>query len=153
MSKTQMTLDAERYLYRSLIFNQMGIYGCHEVTIGISQEKKGSEIVDFLTQDTKNIFRAYEIKVTKSDLMSGVKLSFVGHYNYLVMPRSLYDEVKGTPLIPYGVGVVLIYDGIVEKAKRKTITLSDLVKLNESLMRSLSRENEKHKKGVRKWEI
>ena len=53
MSKTQMTLDAESYLYRSLIFNKMGIYGCHEVTIGISQEKKCLYINEFT--NVKNV--------------------------------------------------------------------------------------------------
>ncbi|MDE9913700.1 hypothetical protein O0H30_04380, partial [Staphylococcus pseudintermedius] len=119
--------------------------GCHEVTIGIEPLKKGREIVDFLTYDSKNVFRAYEIKVTKEDLKSTAKLSFVGHYNYLVLTEELYEEVKDTNLIPFNVGLVVVGKGVIKKSGRKTLSMSDNIKLLESLMRSLNRENKKHK--------
>ncbi|HCT0501512.1 TPA: hypothetical protein K8016_000333, partial [Staphylococcus pseudintermedius] len=121
------------------------VYGCHEVTIGIEPLKKGREIVDFLTYDSKNVFRAYEIKVTKEDLKSTAKLSFVGHYNYLVLTEELYEEVKDTNLIPFNVGLVVVGKGVIKKSGRKTLSMSDNIKLLESLMRSLNRENKKHK--------
>ncbi|MDF0103297.1 hypothetical protein O0K26_07815, partial [Staphylococcus pseudintermedius] len=117
----------------------------HEVTIGIEPLKKGREIVDFLTYDSKNVFRAYEIKVTKEDLKSNAKLSFVGHYNYFVLPRQLYEEVKGTDLLPFNVGIVIIGEGLIKKSGRKTLSMSDNIKLLESLMRSLNRENKKNR--------
>ncbi|EHT7730683.1 hypothetical protein KXP56_002522, partial [Staphylococcus pseudintermedius] len=103
------------------------------------------EIVDFLTYDSKNVFRAYEIKVTKEDLKSNAKLSFVGHYNYFVLPRQLYEEVKGTDLLPFNVGIVIIGEGLIKKSGRKTLSMSDNIKLLESLMRSLNRENKKNR--------
>ncbi|ELD8082265.1 hypothetical protein QI876_000743, partial [Staphylococcus pseudintermedius] len=102
-------------------------------------------IVDFLTYDSKNVFRAYEIKVTKEDLKSTAKLSFVGHYNYLVLTEELYEEVKDTNLIPFNVGLVVVGKGVIKKSGRKTLSMSDNIKLLESLMRSLNRENKKHK--------
>ncbi|EGQ3927379.1 hypothetical protein I0618_001834, partial [Staphylococcus pseudintermedius] len=136
---------AERYLYNLLLKGKLNVYGCHEVTIGIEPLKKGREIVDFLTYDSKNVFRAYEIKVTKEDLKSTAKLSFVGHYNYLVLTEELYEEVKDTNLIPFNVGLVVVGKGVIKKSGRKTLNMSDNIKLLESLMRSLNRENKKNR--------
>ncbi|WP_214528466.1 hypothetical protein, partial [Staphylococcus pseudintermedius] len=138
-------LAAERYLYNLLLKGKLNVYGCHEVTIGIEPLKKGREIVDFLTYDSKNVFRAYEIKVTKEDLKSTAKLSFVGHYNYLVLTEELYEEVKDTNLIPFNVGLVVVGKGVIKKSGRKTLNMSDNIKLLESLMRSLNRENKKNR--------
>ncbi|EQA5972003.1 hypothetical protein ACX43Z_001612 [Staphylococcus pseudintermedius] len=143
--KSDNTLAAERYLYNLLLKGKLNVYGCHEVTIGIEPLKKGREIVDFLTYDSKNVFRAYEIKVTKEDLKSTAKLSFVGHYNYLVLTEELYEEVKDTNLIPFNVGLVVVGKGVIKKSGRKALSMSDNIKLLESLMRSLNRENKKHK--------
>ncbi|EJA1952522.1 hypothetical protein MWQ63_001933 [Staphylococcus pseudintermedius] len=143
--KSNKTIAAERYLYNLLLKGKLNVYGCHEVTIGIEPLKKGREIVDFLTYDSKNVFRAYEIKVTKEDLKSNAKLSFVGHYNYFVLPRQLYEEVKGTDLLPFNVGIVIIGEGLIKKSGRKTLNMSDNIKLLESLMRSLNRENKKNR--------
>lgn len=143
--KSNKTIAAERYLYNLLLKGKLNVYGCHEVTIGIEPLKKGREIVDFLTYDSKNVFRAYEIKVTKEDLKSTAKLSFVGHYNYLVLTEELYEEVKDTNLIPFNVGLVVVGKGVIKKSGRKTLSMSDNIKLLESLMRSLNRENKKHK--------
>ncbi|EOD6236048.1 hypothetical protein ACJZRK_001981 [Staphylococcus pseudintermedius] len=143
--KSDNTLAAERYLYNLLLKGKLNVYGCHEVTIGIEPLKKGREIVDFLTYDSKNVFRAYEIKVTKEDLKSNAKLSFVGHYNYLVLTEELYEEVKDTNLIPFNVGLVVVGKGVIKKSGRKTLNMSDNIKLLESLMRSLNRENKKNR--------
>ncbi|EGQ0310510.1 TPA: hypothetical protein ACJHHG_002341 [Staphylococcus pseudintermedius] len=142
--KSIATIEAEQYLYESLLRDELNVYGCHEVTIGLSPIKKGREIVDFLTYDTNNVFRAYEIKVTKEDLKSNAKLSFVGHYNYFVLPRQLYEEVKGTNLLSFNVGIVIIGEDVIKKSGRKTLSMSDNIKLLESLMQSLHRENMKN---------
>ncbi|HHW5060917.1 hypothetical protein ACEUW3_07640 [Staphylococcus pseudintermedius] len=139
--KSNETIAAERYLYNLLLKDKLNVYGCHEVTIGIEPLKKGREIVDFLTYDTKNVFRAYEIKVTKEDLKSTAKLSFVGHYNYLVLTEKLYKEVKDTNLIPFNIGIIIVGKGVIKKSGRKTLSMSDNIKLLESLMRSLYREH------------
>lgn len=147
MTKTLATKEAEQFLYDYFVKDKKSIYGCHEVTIGMKPLRKGREIVDYLTYDTNNTFRAYEIKITKKDLQSESSLSFVGHYNYIVLPRDLYNEVQHTDLLPLlqwgNVGVVIIGEGVIRKSGKKTLTMSDNVKLMESLMRSLHREKEK----------
>ena len=50
-------------------------------------------------------WRCYELKVTKSDFHSKAKLSFVGHYNYFVLPLKLYQAVATE--IPAGIGVLI----------------------------------------------
>lgn len=54
--KSIATLEAEQYLYDSLIIDKMGVCGCHEVVIGRKPLTHGHEIVDFLTYDTKKYF-------------------------------------------------------------------------------------------------
>ena len=50
-----------------------GVFGCYEVTIGFC----GRERVDYMTYDTKGVFRCYEIKVSKADFHSAAAKSFV----------------------------------------------------------------------------
>lgn len=51
----------------------------------------------------KGNFYCYEIKSCKEDFNSGHGLNFIGDFNYLVMPKGLYKELKHC--IPYNVGV------------------------------------------------
>ena len=70
-------------------------------------------------------WRCYEIKVSKADFYSKHKLTFVGHYNYFVLPQELFDVVKDD--IPKGIGCY-VYDGKTfrasKKASRKTMRIS-----------------------------
>lgn len=88
MNKSKLTHKLENKLWRHT--DKRGTFGCFEVTIGWH----GKERVDYLTYDTKGIFRCFEIKVSKSDFYSGNKNSFLGNYNYYVMPIELYKEVE-----------------------------------------------------------
>ena len=112
----------------------MGVFGCFEVTIGWF----GKERVDYLTYDTKGIWRCYEIKVSKADFYSNAHNTFLGHYNYYVMPPELYAQLKDE--IPSHIGV---YTGksCQKKAKKQKLTVDDDI-LKESLIRSLYREAE-----------
>ncbi|KRK81096.1 hypothetical protein FD03_GL000685 [Companilactobacillus nodensis DSM 19682 = JCM 14932 = NBRC 107160] len=78
-------------------------------------DKKG--IVDTLSyQQLPNgevEWRCYELKVTKSDFHSKAKLSFIGNYNYFVLPQKLYEEVQDE--IPTHIGV-MIYRAFDKKA-------------------------------------
>lgn len=50
--------------------------------------------------------------MSKSDFYSKAKVTFVGHYNYYVMPLALYEQVKQD--IPYGIGA-MVYEEFVDK--------------------------------------
>ncbi|MHA2856908.1 hypothetical protein ACXZ7E_23105 [Paenibacillus lautus] len=130
MGKTDLTLQLERQIYGAT--NKMGTFGCFEVTIGWY----GQERVDYLTYDTKGIWRCYEIKVSKADFYSKAKKTFIGHLNYYVMPHELFNVVKED--IPSHIGV---YAGSysLKKAKRQSLGIDEQV-LKDSMIRSLARE-------------
>lgn len=128
----------ERQIWRAT--SKQGIFGCFEVTIGWF----GNERVDYITYDTKGKWRCYEIKVSKSDFYSKAKKTFVGHYNYFVMPKELYEEVKDD--IPHHIGVYL-GNYCVKKAKKQELAVDEQV-LKDSMIRSLCREfNKQYKSG------
>lgn len=133
MAKTDLTIDLEREIWEAT--RKQGVFGCFEVTIGWF----GKERVDYLTYDTKGIWRCYEIKVSKSDFQSLAKNTFVGHFNYYVMPKELYDQVKDE--IQKHIGVY-INGGCVKKAKKQELAIDEQV-LKNSMIRSLYREAEK----------
>lgn len=71
----------------------------------------------------KGDFYCYEVKSCKEDFHSGHGLNFIGDFNYLVMPFSLYLEIRNE--IPRGIGVYCPTDGgnslySVQKASRKS---------------------------------
>lgn len=132
MAKTDLTLKMERMIWDATV--KMGVFGCFEVTIGWL----GNERVDYLTYDTKGTWRCYEIKVSKSDFRSKAAVTFVGHFNYYVMPQELYEQVKDE--IPDGIGVYV--GGIsVKRARRQELGVEPHV-LYESMIRSMSRDVE-----------
>ncbi|EIT85932.1 hypothetical protein A374_08854 [Fictibacillus macauensis ZFHKF-1] len=97
-----------------------------------------------MTYDTKGVWRCYEIKVSKSDFYSKAKKTFVGHLNYFVLTKELYEIVKDD--IPKHIGVYI--GGIcVKKAKKQELHVDEEI-LKNSLVRSLSREvNKQYKSG------
>lgn len=111
--KTEETLQLEKAIRRAT--RKIGVFGCYEVTIGFA----GKERVDYMTYDTSGVFRCYEIKATKADFHSEAAKSFVGHYNYYVLTRELYEEVKEE--IPAWIGIY-IGDYCERKAKKQDIS-------------------------------
>jgi hypothetical protein len=134
MAKTEQTLELEQKIWQGT--HKQGVFCCFEVTIGWY----GDQRVDYMTYDTKGIFRCYEIKVSKSDFRSKAHNSFLGHFNYYVMPKELYEQVKNE--IPAHIGVY-IGDCCIKRAKRQGLKADEQV-LKDSLIRSLYREVEKH---------
>ena len=53
----------------------------------------------------KGDFYCYEVKSSVEDFHSKNGHNFIGDYNYYVMPKDVYDKVKGE--IPYEVGVLV----------------------------------------------
>lgn len=149
--KSKLTLEIENNLMRRL--NSVNKFNCHEVGI-VKKIKKPSkwdntklvdkfeiEICDFMSyeQDT-DIFRCYEIKISKQDFYSKAKKTFVGNYNYYVMPKELYKQVKKD--IPDDVGVLDKYIFCLKKPKKVKLK-EDKTKLLISMLKSLNRENYK----------
>lgn len=151
--KTEETMLLEKAIRRAT--RKMGVFGCFEVTIGFF----GKERVDYMTYDTKGIFRCYEIKVSKADFHSSAAKSFVGHYNYFVLTKELWKEVRDE--IPPGIGVYVNGD-CVKKATKKdidnnpqyeyrrsvggrstTISIPYTDMLKENMIRSLYRDSDK----------
>lgn len=133
MSKSDLTLKLEKEIWSAT--RKQGLFGCFEVTIGWF----GKERVDYLTYDTKGIWRCYEIKTSKSDFHSKSNNTFIGHFNYYVMTKDLYKLVKEE--IPKHVGVYV--DGICVKNPKKQELGVDEQILKNSLIRSLYRDAEK----------
>lgn len=108
--KTKLTKELESTLYQYCF--EQGSYVVEEVSM---PDKKG--IVDTLSYqqlpDNQIEWRCYELKVTKADFHSKAKLSFIGNYNYFVLPQKLYEEVADE--IPTHIGV-LIYRSFDKKA-------------------------------------
>ena len=137
MSKREETVALEEALHYQVKMNR--IYGCEEVTIGFYNNGHGNEIVDFMTMDSKGIVKCYEIKVTLDDLKSSAKLSWYGHYNYLLVTPELYQKVNDwSQHIPKHIGII-VGTGLVSKRKAKKIDLSleQSMMVKESLIRSM----------------
>lgn len=100
--KTKLTLALEKTLYH--YWEDLGCAVVEEVTMPDAQG-----IVDTLVlqpqPDDEPLWRCFELKVTKSDFHSAAKLSFVGDYNYFVLPAKLYTQVQNE--IPPHIGVMV----------------------------------------------
>jgi len=150
------TKEIEHIAYSHL--SKIGTYLCFEVGIPKKYRGTGSdERVDLLQYDTKNIWRFYEIKITKSDFYSKCKNSFLGHYNYYIIPHYLYEDVKKD--IPSHIGVFLVfrdkknncYMSIEKKPKLQEMNINkDDLMFN--FMQALSREYAKYRKILKKSE-
>ena len=131
--KNETTKKLEQLIHGVTARN--GTFGCFEVTIGWN----GKERVDYLTYDNNGVFKCYEIKSSVADFRSKSAHTFVGHYNYYVLTKEVYNAVKNE--IPSDVGVY-IGDSIVKGARRRQLVVDETV-LRDSLIRSLHREAEK----------
>ena len=139
----------------------MDVYGCKEVTLRNPNYEANKERVDYVTFNTKGIIRCYEIKVTESDLNSKNKLSFWGDYNYLVLPKDLYDtlyvkadkELKSGSdhisvfrYILFGNVGIITYDFKYHRFKHEknatkcTVSIAGRVEVIESFARSASKQ-------------
>lgn len=97
--KTQLTRDPEKTLYA--YWEEQGATAVEEVTM-----PDDFGIVDTLVRQ-KQENGCFELKVTKADFHSQARLSFVGHYNYFVLPQRLYQAVVAE--IPAGFGVFVYH--------------------------------------------
>ena len=111
--------------------NDPRIYTANEVTFDYSTNHairvdfmRFKPVNNSISGIEKGDVYCYEIKSSVDDYCSGHGLNFIGDYNYLVMPESVFDALQDR--IPYFVGV-LIPDldkelKTVRNAKRKNRT-------------------------------
>lgn len=149
--KRQETLDIENKLNEILTDrhrnSSFGYYGCEEVTIGFANNGHGNEIVDFMSMDSKGTIRCYEIKVTMADLKSKAKMSWWGHYNYLVIGGDLLDKIDDVKLLtPKEIGILDSDLKSIRKPKLKGIHDNTETMLKESLVRSMYHKMNKYRR-------
>jgi len=137
------TKELEQKIYWQLA--KQGTYLCFEVMMPNDYRgAKQNERVDLLTYDTKEIWKFYELKISKSDFHSKAKKTFLGNYNYFVMPVELYEQVKDE--IPNNIGCY-VADNFncwsIKKAKKQDLQV-DEDKLKNAFIQSLSRQHEKY---------
>lgn len=132
MGKTNLTKQLEIAIQNET----SNSFGCLEVTIGWYESQR----VDFMTMDSKEIFRCFEIKISKPDFHSKHGHNSIGHFNYYVMPKELYEDVKGK--IPNYIGVY-VWDGsylsLIKRPKKQELK-EDINILKNSMIRSLYRD-------------
>lgn len=141
------TRDMEHAIYNELW--RQGRYMCFEVKMPNKNER-----VDLLSYETDGTWRFFELKLTNSDFHSKNMVTFLGNYNYYVIPMELFAKVKEE--IPDWVGVYCVVEGkrgglsvsCEKKAKRQSLQIEhgDLL---FSLMQALSRENSKYRKVLK----
>jgi len=146
------TLELKQALEKDSIYLRR--YGCPEITIGFPSQGYGNEVVDFMTMDSKGIFRCYEIKVTVEDLHSNAKKSWHGHYNYLVVSEELYNQIDDWAFLPDHIGIIVGYPykthggrylENVRKCKKQYIELYVETMLKDSMIRSMFWKMQKYK--------
>jgi hypothetical protein len=148
--KTPATLIIENALHNHL--KRIGLFGVPEVGFdgdflnwagqyykGRKVEKLG--IVDYITLDTNCIVRCYEIKVTLADFHSKARATFIGQYNYYVVPTSLAAKIE--PEVSRKIGIITVDNRSNVKFFRKP-TRQELAapidKIKEAMFRAACRE-------------
>ena len=143
MTTKEIENIAYNYLWKK------GWYGVFEVAVPRAiVNKYHRERVDLLSYETSGIYRAYEIKKDKADFYSGCAWSWIGNYNYFIMPYDLYNEVKQD--VPDGIGVWVTREYTKDMECIKRPKYKELLCSKEdmmfSLMQAMSREYKKYRK-------
>lgn len=136
-NKNELTQKLEEAIRR--VTYKVGTFRCLEVKIGFDYNNEHGR-VDYLTIDTKNIIRCYEVKSSVSDFRSKAKWTFVGHYNYFVLDQDTWDKVKDE--VPPHVGVY-VFGACVKKPKKQQVSDEMINLIQMSMIRSLSRDSDK----------
>lgn len=144
--KTDVTLDLEKRI--DSYINKQGVWGCPEVTLN-------SERVDYMSIDCNSIVRCFEIKISLSDFNSKASHTFVGNYNYYVVPVELVTKIIN--LIPDDIGLLVPhgehhvfaeyeFPGTLKciiRPKKRLLSKYALKEIQCSMIRALRRERDK----------
>lgn len=139
MTKSQRTYELEEVI--TLATARSDRIGCPEVGLD------DFGIVDYISMDIggAKTVRCYELKVSKSDFLSDNKKTFIGDFNYYVLPTEIYHEVKN--YVEDGIGIWLVdKHGRIEckrQASRMTCQMPRK-RIMGKILRALNRENLKH---------
>ena len=139
MTKSARTYELEEVI--TLATARADRIGCPEVSLD------DFGIVDYISVDVggAHTVRCYELKISKSDFLSDNKKTFIGDFNYYVLPTELYYDVRN--LVEDGIGIWLVDSrGRVEckrQATRMTCQMSRK-RIMGKVLRALNRENLKH---------
>ena len=139
MTKSHRTYELEEII--TLATARPNRIGCPEVGL----DDYG--IVDYISMDLSGAqtVRCYEIKISKSDFLSDNKKTFIGDFNYYVLPTELYYDVKN--LVEDGIGIWLVdKKGRIECKRQATRMECSLnrKRIMGKILRALNRENLKH---------
>lgn len=153
MDRPETTRMLSKHLERHIKAYDTRVYWAKEVTFDYATSHAGR--VDYMRYKPKNNtisgiekgdFYCYEVKSSVEDFRSKNGHNFIGDFNYYVMPKEIYDEVKKE--IPYYVGVYVPYVWgleLVKKAKRRDRSRAIgemLLMMFRSAARDRRRENE-----------
>lgn len=149
--KSNLTKKIEYLIFKHT--DKIGISGCREVKIGTHKTKSfltgEQEFVDYMTIDSYGEITCYEIKSSIDDLKSSARLSFLGHKNFLVLPRDLYVQVENKrwfleKLENHSIGVIAFEENdklqLLKKCKKKNLSIGTQTLLLESFARSAARD-------------
>lgn len=80
----------------------------------------------------------FEIKISKSDFKSKNGHNFVGNFNYYVIPKELYSDIKD--IVPDGIGIILYHGhGYLKKKKECVFREVDKGDLSRFLYNALKK--------------
>ncbi len=172
MSKSELTLEIENQALKQ--FSKMGVFMCPECSferawikdmpanvslkefhtnpryMQVEGKHIRTEIVDILELNSQKGWVCYEIKITKSDFHSKAIKSFVGNYNYYLMPDELYEQIRNE--IPKEIGVYS-YNGkylyLKKKARKQKLIDGIDQQLYYGMVRGLNREREKQRDKIK----
>ena len=155
VAESALTKKIKLALYKHTKAHLQGVYGAFEVVMGQNTMGYGNEHVDFLTMNSDNEFRCYEIKVSKEDLHSNAQLSFYGDFNYVVIPDEnlvpgLLQEAIHFVSTVYGskTGILVYHEAAFNgrpyftmpwKPKRQKIRIEQRIANMHNMVRSSSR--------------
>lgn len=172
MSKSNLTLEIENQALEQ--FSKMGAFICPECSFErvwikdkpanvllqefhtnpkytqVEGKHIRTEIVDILELNSQKGWVCYEIKISKSDFHSEAIKSFVGNYNYYLMPEELYKKVQNE--IPKEIGVYIYknkYLTLVKKSRKQKLIEGIDGQLNYGMIRALNREREKQRSKIK----
>lgn len=135
--ETQITKQIKKALYKSNYeCGRLKKFMVAECSIKIFENYSWRDegIVDFIGVDNDKLIYCYEIKQSVGDLKTKNKLTFVGNYNYLVIPKGFYNRYQkeiterlSKDLIDIGIIEVDTETGkllYIRKAKRRAIDVN-----------------------------